>query len=1270
MIGLSFQFKDLHGQCEVVATALPNDITCGTCVTLTAFGEGQGNSVFTENFNSGAPTAWQSTAQATYSNPCDPAGVDGTPHLWMGDATGVPRQMTTNSFDFSTAAAGATICFDMLFAEQGDASPCEGPDEPDEGVYLQYSIDNGVTWITINYFDPNGGNDASLVNWNNWCFPIPAAALTANTQIRWFQDNDSGADYDHWGLDNVNIYFNDPTFNITWQHDSYSYGIGNGGGDNPTPVCPQTTTTYSVTMTNGTSTCTGSVSITVTDPVFRVSATPDTILCPGDCVDLIGEAVVVVSPAKTPTYENSELAALAGLPSAQDLVNILIPCVDFAGCTCPDGSTVPFLGACPTVFTGTLSMNINITDLNTTSLQSGELTSVCIGDALMLVGDLTPFAVSLTCPSGSTITLANAGDLTGTSLTNTCFDLTSVTPVIAGSSPYSGSFQPINPLTNLNGCDANGVWTLSFTGTFDLSSGTLPLGVLNGWSISFDDPEISYTGDILWSPSTNLSATNILNPTACPPVTQSYTIVVVDTAGCSSDSASVLITVDQAVCCPFDMNYTSVTPGCGLANGSIDVTVSNGSGNYSYSWTNGLPAIEDASNLASGMYTITVTDNVSGCSKDTTIVLTALNAPVIDSIVAVPSSCGLNNGQATVFASGGVGLYSYSLDGGTSTQNSALIDMLIGGNYVMTVTDAGGCTNTQSFQIDTSFAVQLPPYTMVNSMCGFNNGECIIVYPTTGIPPYLFSIDGGLTFSADTFYNNLDTGMYLIMVMDSQGCTDMESANISLLGLGVVLDSVQSNPPSCGASDGNIEMFASGADVPFQYSIDNGASFQASPQFMSLASSTYQLLIEDDFGCQDSTSLSLTPLNSPVLDSILTTDPSCLGADGSIEVFASGGLAPLSYSIDNGLTFQASNVFNSLIASSYNVVVEDASGCPVSQITQLTAPSQMAFVVIVIIPSTCGNDNGEIDILLTGGTAPFNYSIDNGLSFQSNNEFTNLPPENYTVLVQEQGNPLCQIDSVVSVGASSSPTLDSLLITNETCAGLNDGSISLSISGGQASYSVSYNGNVGSLNETALSPGSYTIEVVDANGCIVNGFASVLAGGQLGIQISNDTSVYTGESVNLISQGSNSNNGVYLWSPSDGLSCVNCQNPTALANSDITYQVSFTDTLTNCTVSEEVIITVLSKEAFCLFPDAFSPNGDNVNDAYGPICEELVFLELKIYNRWGELIFKEEDSSSNIRWDGTFKGEPALLDTYIFVATMEYTDGVVESKTGNFTLIR
>ena len=125
--------QNASAQCEIVATALPQDITCGTCVTLSAFGEGQGNSVFTESFNTGAPTGWQSTASATYSNPCDPGGVDGTPHLWMGDATGVPRQMTTNAFDFSTATAGATICFDMLFAEQGDASPCEGPDEPDEG---------------------------------------------------------------------------------------------------------------------------------------------------------------------------------------------------------------------------------------------------------------------------------------------------------------------------------------------------------------------------------------------------------------------------------------------------------------------------------------------------------------------------------------------------------------------------------------------------------------------------------------------------------------------------------------------------------------------------------------------------------------------------------------------------------------------------------------------------------------------------------------------------------------------------------------------------------------------------------------------------------------------------------------------------------------------------------------------------------------------------------------------------------------------------------
>jgi hypothetical protein len=177
----------LRAQCEVQAFIYEDTIVCGQCVTLYAAGEGQGQQVFSETFDNGQANGWAYTNQAQFNNPCSPNGVDGTTHIWMGNNTGVPRVLQTLPYDFSQAVAGVTVCFDLLFAPQtGDAAtaPCEGPDEPDEGVLLQYSIDGGNTWVDIHYFDPNGGGDPQLINWNNWCFTLPPAALTTSTVLR------------------------------------------------------------------------------------------------------------------------------------------------------------------------------------------------------------------------------------------------------------------------------------------------------------------------------------------------------------------------------------------------------------------------------------------------------------------------------------------------------------------------------------------------------------------------------------------------------------------------------------------------------------------------------------------------------------------------------------------------------------------------------------------------------------------------------------------------------------------------------------------------------------------------------------------------------------------------------------------------------------------------------------------------------------------------------------------------------------------------------
>src|SRR5690606_15551253 len=164
---------DLWAQpCDITTIASQETITCGNCTTLSAFGYGAGNIAFQEDFNSGSPVGWQFTQAVTIANnTCGVPSPDGSPFMWMGDASVNPRSMETVPFDLSQ---GGVICFEMRYSIQAGASPCEGPDLSNEGVYVQYSTDNGATWNTIQYWDPNGGNDPQLTNWNEYCVTIPA----------------------------------------------------------------------------------------------------------------------------------------------------------------------------------------------------------------------------------------------------------------------------------------------------------------------------------------------------------------------------------------------------------------------------------------------------------------------------------------------------------------------------------------------------------------------------------------------------------------------------------------------------------------------------------------------------------------------------------------------------------------------------------------------------------------------------------------------------------------------------------------------------------------------------------------------------------------------------------------------------------------------------------------------------------------------------------------------------------------------------------------
>jgi PKD repeat protein len=262
----------LSGNCYAFATISSTQICRGQSITLESEG---GSAALFNNFNGQIiGSGWQTNnINVLFTNPCGPNGVDGTPYLWFGNTSGAgQRNLTTVDFNLT---GGGNVSFDLRFSIQGQASPCEGPDENDEGVYFQYSTNAGATWTTIFYFDPDinnvsGGAASPYATWAAYSYPIPAAAQTPCTRFRWNQEVVSGATFDHWGLDN--IFIGGPPPNPGSVVFQWLDGVPAGPNRIETPT---SSTNYVLMYGNSADTCYDTVSVTVFDvPVASISATP------------------------------------------------------------------------------------------------------------------------------------------------------------------------------------------------------------------------------------------------------------------------------------------------------------------------------------------------------------------------------------------------------------------------------------------------------------------------------------------------------------------------------------------------------------------------------------------------------------------------------------------------------------------------------------------------------------------------------------------------------------------------------------------------------------------------------------------------------------------------------------------------------------------------------------------------------------------------------------------------------------------------------------
>ncbi|MBX7064782.1 MAG: T9SS type A sorting domain-containing protein, partial [Saprospiraceae bacterium] len=460
-----------------------------------------------------------------------------------------------------------------------------------------------------------------------------------------------------------------------------------------------------------------------------------------------------------------------------------------------------------------------------------------------------------------------------------------------------------------------------------------------------------------------------------------YSVTVTDSKGCKSIHS---YTVAQPLV--LSVSGIIVNPTCyNGANGSISITVSGGTPNFAYNWSNG-STTKDISGLSAGNYSITVTD-ANGCSKTTSFTIS--NPTEIQVTGQINhATCSQANGNITITVSGGAPGYTYAWSNGANTKD---ISNLAAGTYNVTVTDVNGCTKIKTFTVDNLAGPSING-TVVNVSCDGGNNGSVSITVSGGTNPYSTVWSNG---SVNTFtISNLTAGTYSVTVTDSKQCTAVQSFTVAqpaVLGVSITKTNISCNNGSNGSLTANV----SGGTPVYSYKWSNG---QTTQQIQNLIPGTYTVTVTDAHNCTSTASATLT--NPPALVvSFMAGKTSCYNsADASIILTVSGGTSPYSYLWENGST--SKDRFN-LAKGNYSVTITDFAGCTKIENIPIFSPIQMTFDLQVTHQTCLDKNDGKISVTnLLGGVPNYTYKWNNP-GGSTTPTISNLAPGTYTVTITD-----------------------------------------------------------------------------------------------------------------------------------------------------------------------------------------------------------------------------------------------------------------------------
>jgi hypothetical protein len=420
-----------------------------------------------------------------------------------------------------------------------------------------------------------------------------------------------------------------------------------------------------------------------------------------------------------------------------------------------------------------------------------------------------------------------------------------------------------------------------------------------------------------------------------PSVSTSYSIIVTDSNGCIAKDTVLVNVINVVPTCNVTVKTVIKDITCNNANdGKITVTAKGGTAPYTYSLNGGAPQTSNVfNNLAGSLNILKVKDSL-GCEV-IKYGQNINNPPAITvqtpSIVNIACN-GDRTGKIYVNASGGYGTLLYSIDGGVRFKIFGGFDNLKAGNYNLVVKDGNNC-QTQPLSI---LLTEPPAITFTtdkeNVVCNGGASGSIEISAIGGTGALTFSKDFGLSYQADSVFNNLLAGVYNIRVRDLIGCQS-NSKNVRITQPNpITFQATTTNPVCFGGNDGKIVVrnTRGGNDAPpYKYSKDNGLTWQNSNIFNNLSAGVYYILARDGGQCVSDFVVLTVSNPTKITFEIVKQDVTCGFTNNGVIAFKNlnGGSAPLGYSINNGSSYRTDPMFTNLIVGNYQTLVKDNIGC-------------------------------------------------------------------------------------------------------------------------------------------------------------------------------------------------------------------------------------------------------------------------------------------------------------------------------------------------------